>query len=101
EGGAAQLDQLLFDRRRELALGVEQRGDHALVAELRQRRVAGQLARHVQRDRLELLRRRDAVDKAPLKRRVGVDVAAEQEQLTGARGADRVQEAAQARVRVD
>ncbi len=56
ERGAAQLDQLLFDVGRELALSVEQRCDHALVAELRERRVARQLARQLERQRLQAAR---------------------------------------------
>ena len=48
EGRAAQLDQLRLDAGVELALGGQQRGDHALVAALAQWRVAGQLGGNVE-----------------------------------------------------
>ena len=67
ERGPAQLDQLLLDVLRQLALGGEQRGDHALVAGLRERGVAGQLAGQLERG-VELVRGRDAVDE-PSRRR--------------------------------
>ncbi len=50
----------------QLALGRQQRRDHALVAFLGKRRVARELAGQLERQRLELLADRDPVDEPPL-----------------------------------
>ena len=92
-------DELAFDVGVELALGAQQLSDHPLVAVQRQRCVARQLGRQVQRRLLELRLGHDAVDQPPPQGGPRVDVAAEQEQLARARDADRVDEPAQAGVR--
>ena len=84
----------------QLALRAQQGCDHALVAELGQRRVARQLARQLERRRLELVSCATRLTRPQLERRRRVDVAAEQEQLARARRADRVDEPPQAGVRV-
>src|SRR4051794_680726 len=65
EAGAPQLDELALDVGVERVARVEQRGDHALVARQRLRRVAADLAGQVQPDPVELVAVDDLVDEAP------------------------------------
>src|SRR6516165_1169003 len=81
ERGAAERGQLLLHARGQLSLCVEQRGDHALVPPLGERRVAGQLGRQLERERVQLGGGDDTVDEPPRERRGRVDIAAEEEQL--------------------
>ena len=85
ERGAAQLDQLLLDlRRRARPRRRAARRSRACCPSAPAARCR-QLARQLERDRVELVRGGDAVDQAPGERRGRVDVAAEQEQLARAR----------------
>src|SRR6202042_3623894 len=101
EGRAAQLDQLTLDVLRQSVLCTQQLGYHTLVARLGKWRVRGQLACQIQRRAFKVGGRDDSVHEPPTERRVGIDVAAKQEQLPCASGADRIDEAPQARMRVD
>src|SRR5437588_394326 len=76
--------------------------EHMSVASpKRSRRVAGQLARGLQRAGLELLRARELVDQSPAERRRRVDPAPEQEQLPRPGRPDDVDELADPGVGVD
>jgi hypothetical protein len=94
KGGLAQLDQLRLDILRQVARGAQQLGDHALVAFLRQGGIRGKLRGELQAQSLQLISGCQPVHEAPAQGGRRVDVFAEQEELTRARHADRVDEAA-------
>ncbi len=100
EAGLAQGDQPGL-----LLLGQDRRGgeqvDRALVAPHRERRVGGDLGRQLDGGLLEPLGADDFVDEADLLGAGGLEVAAGEEELLGARQAHRVEELAQAGVAVD
>jgi hypothetical protein len=101
EAGSAKLDQLALDVRVQLGAGVEDGTDHALVASLRERRARGDLPRPCERLLGEVLGLGDGVDEPPSPCCPRIDPAADQEQLPGPRGADRVDELANPGVGVD
>src|SRR6478672_4635440 len=101
EAGLSQLDELALDLGVEPALRRQDVADRALVAAHAERGVGGEVLRQVERGGLELRDTDDLVDESPAERRACVDVAGGEEQLARARGADGLQEAPQAGVRVD
>src|SRR3954451_25325550 len=100
EAGAAQLDELALHVGIEAAAGAPELADDALVGAHAERRVAGELLGPLQRLLLDVGRQHDRVDEAPALAGARVDVAPEQEQLAGARDADRGDEPPQPGVRV-
>src|SRR4051812_34023627 len=100
EAGLAQLHEPSLYARGELDGYLPQRSHDLLVADKGERGVGGDLARHREDGVLELGGLHDAVEQPHVVGAVGVDVAAEEEQLAGiARAAD-LDELLEARVRV-